>query len=262
VLDPSIQAHYDLGVEQPRLERDSTLEWVRSQELLERYLPRPPASILDVGGGPGVYAAWLAAKGYAVRLIDPVPRHVEEARALADHAFETKIGDARGLEAADATYDIVLLMGPLYHLVERTDRLVALREARRVVKPGGCIVAVGISRFASLLDGLRFDWLRDPDFRSIVDEDLRSGQHRNPRPKERPEWFTTAFLHRPEELVGEVAEAGLTVEAMLGIEGPGWLARREADQAELLDVARKVESEPSLLGASAHLMVIAKRLAT
>jgi 2-polyprenyl-3-methyl-5-hydroxy-6-metoxy-1,4-benzoquinol methylase len=118
VLDPSIKAHYDLGVEQPRLAEQSTLEWLRSQELLERYLPRPPATILDVGGGPGVYARWLAAKDYTVRLIDPVPLHVDEARALAAQPFEAEVGDARQLEAADASYDAVLLMGPLYHLVE------------------------------------------------------------------------------------------------------------------------------------------------
>jgi SAM-dependent methyltransferase len=262
VLDPSIQAHYDLGVEQPRLAHESTLEWVRSREVLERYLPPPPASVLDVGGGPGVYAAWLAGKGYAVRLIDPVPRHIDEARTLAAGSFEAAIGDARRLEAADASFDAVLLMGPLYHLVERADRIQALGEARRVAKPGGCVIAVGISRFASLLDGLRFDWLRDPDFRSIVEADLRSGQHRNPRPEERPEWFTTAFFHRPDELVAEVTESGLDVEAVLGIEGPGWLVRRDVQQAELVEVARAVEQEPSLLGASAHLMLIARRLAT
>ena len=268
VLDPAIQAHYDMGVERPRLARDSNLEWVRTRELLERYLPAPPASVLDVGGGPGVYAGWLAEKGHTLRLIDPVPRHVAEARALAqaqpEHPFEVAAGDARSLDAPDAAFDAVLLMGPLYHLVERSDRLIALREAARVVRPGGPVIAVGISRFASLLDGLRFGWLTDPLFRAMVDQDLQTGQHRNPRPEQRPEWFTTAYFHDPEGLAEEVAAAGLDVEAVLGVEGPGWMIWRErwddvAQRSALMDAARAVEREPAIQAASAHLMVIARR---
>src|SRR5262249_32260274 len=154
-LDPSIEAHYELDVERPRLARDSKLEWVRTQELLARYLPAPPATILDVGGGPGVYAGWLADRGYAVRLVDPVARHVAEpedlSRSQPRRPFAAALGDARRLDEPDAAYDAVLLMGPLYHLVERPERLLAAREARRVVRPGGVVVAVGISRFASLL---------------------------------------------------------------------------------------------------------------
>jgi SAM-dependent methyltransferase len=209
----------------------------------------------------------LAEKGYAVRLIDPVARHVAEAEAMS-HAqpqrpFEAALGDARRLEEPNAAYDAVLLMGPLYHLVERSDRLLALREARRVVRPGGCVVAVGISRFASLLDGLRSGWLGDPVFSAIAEQDLKTGQHRNPDPDRRPEWFTTAYLHRPDELAEEAAAAGLLVEDVFGIEGPGWLIWRERwhdlqQRAQLLHTARAVEREPAVLGASAHLMVIAR----
>jgi ubiquinone/menaquinone biosynthesis C-methylase UbiE len=268
VLDPAIQAHYELGLEQPRLARESTLEWVRTQELLHRYLPAAPASILDVGGGPGVYASWLAEQGHTVHLIDPVERHVAEARAAAaaqvEHAFTAALGDARSLDAPDAAYDAVLLMGPLYHLVTRSDRMQALGEAQRVVRPGGRVIAVGISRFASLLDGLRNGWLVDPAFRAMVEQDLSTGLHRNPEPNCRPEWFTTAYFHRPDELVDEIAAAGLQVDDLLGIEGPGWLIWHErwadpTQRSALLDAARAVEREPGLLGASGHLMAIAHR---
>jgi ubiquinone/menaquinone biosynthesis C-methylase UbiE len=203
-----------------------------------------------------------------VRLVDPVPRHVAEAQTLAqaqpEHPFATAVGDARQLDEPDQTYDAVLLMGPLYHLVERSERLVALREARRVVRPGGRVLAVGISRFASLLDGLRAGWLGDPVFRAVVEQDLRTGQHHNPEPERRPEWFTTAYFHRPDELAEEVTAAGLAVDTVLGIEGPGWLIGREGgddpeQRAVLAEAARAVEQEPSLLGASAHLMAVARR---
>jgi hypothetical protein len=92
----------------------------------------------------------------------------------------------------------------------------------------------------------------------MAEQDVATGQHRNPAPEEHPEWFTTAYLHEPSELREEVAEAGLEVEGVVAIEGPGWLMR-EAPLAVAQDVARLVEREPSLLGASAHLMAIARR---
>jgi len=261
-----IRAYYDLGEEEQRLfAGGDTIELVRTRELLLRYLPSPPATVLDVGGGAGVHATWLAQRGYHVHLVDSVPLHVEQALTAAvaqpEAPFTAAIGDARRLAEADASTDAVLLLGPLYHLTEREDRLTALREARRVLRPGGHLLAAAISRFASLLDGLRAGWLDDPSFARIVAEDLRDGQHRNP--ERRPAWFTTAFFHHPDELAAEVRDAGLPLEALVGIEGPGWLldagradgTRREA----ILIAARAVEREPTLLGVSVHLLAVARR---
>ncbi len=261
-----MRAYYDRGEEQQRLVGNGeALELVRTRELLLRYLPPAPATVLDVGGAAGVYAVWLAQLGYRVHLVDPMPLHVEQARAAAaaqpDAPFTAAVGDARRLAETDGSVDAVLLLGPLYHLTEREDRLVALREAGRVVRSGGPVLAAGISRFASLLDGLRFARLGDPAFARIVEQDLRDGQHRNPDGI--PGWFTTAFFHHPDELAAEFQEAGLTLEAMLGIEGPGWLldgawldpTRRES----VLFAARMVEREPSLLGLSAHLFAVGRR---
>lgn len=73
--------HYETIEEARRLERiNSQIERVRTQELLQRYLPPPPAVILDVGGAAGAYAFWLAEMGYVVHLIDAVPHHIEQAR--------------------------------------------------------------------------------------------------------------------------------------------------------------------------------------
>jgi ubiquinone/menaquinone biosynthesis C-methylase UbiE len=79
-------------------------------ELLARYLPAPPARILDVGGGTGVHAIWLAERGYEVHLIDPVPLHVERARVY--NRFTVAEGDARDLAQPDCSADVVLLLGP------------------------------------------------------------------------------------------------------------------------------------------------------
>jgi len=267
-MEREILDHYEAGIEAPRLlNHAGVLERARSMDVLSRHLPPPPARVLDVGGGPGVYSVWLASRGYDMGLVEPVPLHIEQARiaaATAGVAIDAGIGDARRLEEADASVDAVLLMGPLYHLTERADRIAALMEARRVLRPGGVLAAVGISRFASLLDGLSRRLIDDPRFRELLARDLADGQHRNPT--DRLDYFTTAFFHRPEDLQSEAAEAGFPDAKVVAIEGPAWLlpdiAERAADAAHwalLMDLLRRIEAEPALLAASAHLMMIARR---
>ncbi len=258
-MDPEILGYYEQGDERERLGTGSfRIEFERTKELLERFLPPAPARVLDVGGGPGAYAAWLAERGYEVHLVDPVPAHVEQASEVG--TFVATLGDARELVAADASVDAVLLLGPLYHLVDRADRVRTLTEARRVARPGGVVLAAAISRFASILDGLRSGMLRDPRFRPIVEEDLRSGQHRN-RTDEQT-FFTTAYFHRPEDLAAEIGDAGLELHAVLGVEGPGWLLEERWDdpeaRAEILEVARVLEAESWILGTSSHLLAVAR----
>lgn len=270
MIEREIQAYYDKGQERERLiGGDGTLELVRTRELLERYLPLPPADVLDVGGGPGAYASWLARAGYRVHLIDPVPLHITQAAEVAagqsEQPFTAAVGDARRLAAGDATFDAVLLMGPLYHLTERAERLVALAEARRVLRPGGIAFVVAISRFASLLDGLQQGVLDDPVVSAVIERDLRDGQHRNLDTDRYPGWFTTAYFHHPDELAAEVTESGFTLEQLLGIEGPGGFVgdgwRDPEQRPAILHAARAVEREPSLLGMNAHLLAVARKIA-
>lgn len=134
-----------------------TLDLVRTQELRQRFLPPPPADVLDVGGGPGVYAAWLEQAGCRAHLVDPLPLHIEQATEAAaaqpNHPFTAAVGEARRLDEPDASFDAALLLGPLSHLTERSERIAALAEARRIVRPGGIALGMAIFRFASLLDG-------------------------------------------------------------------------------------------------------------
>jgi ubiquinone/menaquinone biosynthesis C-methylase UbiE len=245
------------------------LEQARTRELILRHLPPAPATVIDAGGGAGVYACWLAALGYDVHLLDPVPKHVEQARAASaqqpDHPLASaEVGDARHLPHADGSSDAVLLLGPLYHLVEREDRLACLREARRVLRPGGLVWGAGISHFASLLDSLTHGFFDDPGFAPIVERDLEHGQHRNPSAN--PLYFTDAYFHRPGEMSRELLAVGFEVMGIIAIEGPGWLAHdfdrlwNDPMQRErLLAVVRKVEREPSILGATSHIMAIGRK---
>jgi ubiquinone/menaquinone biosynthesis C-methylase UbiE len=268
VIDDDIQRYYERGRERERLTRDGgTLELIRTQELLQRYLPPPPADVLDVGGGPGVYAAWLALAGYRVHHIDPVPRHVAQAVAAAAtqpaHPFTAAVGDARRLDEPDASCDAALLFGPLYHLTQRVERLAALAEARRVLRPGGLALVVAISRFGSLLDGVRQGYLGDPEAAQVIEETLRSGQHWNPGLEHFPNWFTTAYFHLPAELAAEATESGFTLEALVGIEGPGGFVGNGWDdpprRPPIIRAARLVEHEASLLGVSPHLLAVARK---
>ena len=266
MVDESIAAHYELGFERDRLFHggEPRLELTRTLELLDRFLPSSPARLIDVGGGPGAYAAIWARRGYDVHLYDLLGLHVQQAQEAADaqpeHRFTAQVADARSIPEPDASADVVVLLGPLYHLAEQAQRSAVLLEARRMLKPGGVVAAVGISRHAALLDGLWQGWLGDPLFRAIAERDLVDGQHRNPDPVRYPQWFTTAYFHRPEELADEVTSAGFDAVSLLGIEGPGWLMQEhwsDPDRREqMLLAARAVESEPSLSGLSSHMLAV------
>lgn len=262
-------AHYESGVEADRLSTWGQLEFMRTMEILRRYLPNPPAKVGDIGGGPGAYAWPLAGEGYTVHLLDPMSLHIEQAQesspAFGDAELASaEVGDARQLPWGDETMDIVLLLGPLYHLTESEDRLEALSEARRVLRSGGLLIAAAISRFASTYDGLARGFAAEREFRAIVERDVREGQHRNPR--RHPDWFTTAFFHDPDELEDEVRQGGFHLGALLAVEGPaGWLGNLDwwladdARQGILMETIKRVESERSLLGASPHLLAIAHK---
>jgi SAM-dependent methyltransferase len=267
---PEIARHYDSGYEADRLGLGAgKIERERSRELIKRFLPPPPATILDIGGGPGAYACWLARCGYCVHLIDIVKLHVDlalKASAAQPDAplAGAAVGDARSLNWPDASVDGVVLFGPMYHLTDRRGRLRALREAGRVMRKGGVLLAAGISRYASVLDGLRSGFLVDPVFAEIVERDLKDGQHRNPTG--RPEYFTDTFFHHPDELEAEVIEAGFQSAGVYGVEGPCWLLHDFDEwwndherQARLLHIAGVLEREPSLMGLSAHLIAVGRK---
>jgi SAM-dependent methyltransferase len=268
-LPDEIRRHYEDDIDEADriTEGIGQLELVRTQEIVRRHLPaESPLSVLDVGGGAGVHARWLADDGHRVHLIEPIPRHVEQARRIVSTrgTVTAELGSALDLPVGSEAFDAVLVLGPLYHLTDESQRISALSEARRVARPGAPIFVAGISRFASLFDGLGREFLFDPAFRSIVDQDLADGQHRNP--EDRPHWFTTAYFHCPDELVDEATRAGLDVVELVGIEGlAGWLPHLTgrwsdpADRETILFSARAVETEPALRGLSAHLLLVARR---
>jgi len=258
----AIVGFYTSYDEAARLGRDiGPPELAHTQELYRRCLPEPPAVVCDVGGGTGPYAFWLAREGYTVDLVDIVPRHVQQAQAHQDTLGAGRlrslcVGDARRLDFPNGHADAVLLNGPLYHLVALDDRLAALGEARRVLRPGGILLAVAISRYAGAIAGLVTARVWDPVFLERCRSEITTGVRHIPvdaRAQQPDRAIDTAYFHQPDELAREARSAGFDVVDLLGILGLSWMVPdleasfRDPDRRErILELARLFEREPAL----------------
>lgn len=267
-ITPEVLAFYAHGAEQGRLNDPRRhIEYLRTRDILARHLP-PAGTVADVGGGPGAYAFQLAGDGYRVHLVDPVPLHLEQAATTSARAepplASISRGDARQVPLDSASCDAVLLLGPLYHLTNAADRGRAWGEAYRVLVPGGVVAAAATSRYYTTWEYLAKNLYDDPAVEAILARHLRDGQHRNPTGDRR--LFTTGYFHNPNDLAAEATTAGLLPHALLAVEGAAKLLPDLADRLRdphrrdlLLRAIRRVEAEPSLLGMSEHVLLIAHK---
>lgn len=257
VVEDIIHSYTHNYDESKRLSSDiGPLEAFRTRELLRRFLPTTPAVVCDVGGATGPYAFWLASLGYTVHLLDLVPLHIEKARAMADDPTSPRLasiqlGDARQLPFDEASADAVILHGPLYHLPDLEDRMACLLETKRVLRPGGMLLAFGITRYAGLIYAITKGLIFDHDYRAMIAHEVQTGRRR--RSATDQGCFKSAYFHLPTEMEQEARAAGLEVEHTWGILGPSWQvpdleeswndpARREV----ILEMARLTEHEPLL----------------
>ncbi len=241
------------------------LEDLRMRELLERFLPSPPAQVADIGGGTGVHASWLQRRGYTVELLDPIERHVDQAITSGVPAL---VGDARHLPWRSETFDVALLAGPLYHLPQAPDRRLALRESVRVLRPGGMLVAIAINRAANLIGATIANTLlaRMPVVSEILERGHSPGNDRLP----------DGYYHTLTQLRSELAGVGLTSIVVRGLTRPGsWLGvliNAHYGESELpatvaepdplqtaLASARLADRSPELAVASSVLFAVAKK---
>lgn len=245
-----------------RMERHPT-EFGVTMRLLSEHLPPPPARILDCGGGPGRYAIELARKGYEVTLFDLSDGNLRLAEAKAGAAGVALAGIEQGT-ALDLGrfpaegFDAVLLMGPLYHLLELNQRQRAVAEAKHVLRSGGKLMAAFISRYAAHIDAAINDplWVvRDPD---QAEEVLTTGRL---LPREEEPKFISYFAH-PDEVESLFWEQGLEVQGIWGVEGLVGRAETSVNALEAeafdrwLSINYGVSSDASLRGACEHMLVI------
>ncbi len=246
-----------------RLDRHRT-EFAVTLRALHDHLPPAPAEVIDIGGGPGRYAIALAGRGYQVTLVDLVQANLTVAEAKARDAGVTLSGTLRAnaLDLAavpGARFDAALIMGPLYHLLLEAERLQAVREAARVLKPGGVLAAAFVTRFAPFRDSAQGypEWLpQNPDYAERL---LATGVH-----DDAAKWASAHFAH-PDEIVPLMERAGLRTVELLGCEGvvAGHEQKINALTGEAwerwVDFNYRVGHDPSLRGAADHLLYIGRK---
>jgi ubiquinone/menaquinone biosynthesis C-methylase UbiE len=264
--DPVLEFYEKYENENDRINR-SSLEFIRTKEIISRFIPENPIKIIDLCGASGHYSYWLAKKGHEVHLRDLSQRHIDEAKNN-EKIYNVSLasidrGDARSIKCENEAFDMVLLMGALYHLQEREDRLQCLKEVYRILKEGGIAVFAYICRHASMLDGFKRGFINDPLFQKIMDTDIRTGRHNNPENKEN--YFTNAYFHTTEDIYSELLQANFCNILLYAVEGFGGLIENEEylkdneKLKKLLHYIRLTEQNMEMIGISDHKLVICKK---
>jgi ubiquinone/menaquinone biosynthesis C-methylase UbiE len=267
-LPEEIYDHYREINEDGRLDRvKGILEFERSKQIIKRYLNNDKMKILDIGGATGKYSYWLANLGHEVTLIDPMPNLIEIAKKNPKSSILNAIdvGDVRNLKAKEGSYDLIICFGPFYHLTDLEQRKNAFSELFRTLKSDGILLSAGISKYVSFVQSGLFDGMIEVDeFKTIIEQDLIDGQHRNI--VDNTSYFTTSIFMEPKQLTVETQNAGFTEVECMAVEGPGWLHKNLSDVVnnqnklrELMTFIEKIEKVESIMGISTHFIVKGKK---
>jgi ubiquinone/menaquinone biosynthesis C-methylase UbiE len=242
------------------------IEFIRSKEIISRYLPSTPIKIVDLCGASGHYAYWLAKMGHEVHLMDLSEKHIEETVSNKEkynvELSSIRQGDARKTEYKNGTFDMVLLMGALYHLHEKEDRIKCIKETHRILKKGGIAVFSYISRYASILDGFTKDLINDPLYLEIMEKDYFTGIHKNVG---ETKYFTNAYFHTTKEIYDELLYLNYKDIVVYAVEGFSTLLNGKKylnDERKLnilLKYLKLFEQDSEMLGISHHRLAICKK---
>lgn len=268
--EQAVQRFYDRNSAQEwaRLNRHP-VEFALTQKFILAHAPAAPAAVLDLGGGPGRYALWLAALGYSVTLLDLSKSNLEVAAEQAAesgyHLDATIHGTATRLDkVVDEQFDVVLLLGPLYHLREREDRVRAIEEAKRVLKSGGILFAAFLNRYGLVRYLARYEPETILVNQDLIHSVLTCGDPRSDR-------YATSFSNfsywsEPGEIEPLMSECGFDGVEMMSAEGA--LAFIE-EKVQALDPQKrqawielnyKISTDPELRGSSIHLVYAGRPL--
>ena len=260
-----IRNYYNNDVETEWLRIDGRPEFLITCRFLDRYI-KPGDRVLDIGGGPGRYALRLAERGCDVTLMDLSPGNIRFAKAKAEeqnltlHAVE---GDARTADAfVGGSFDHILLMGPLYHLLDEADRIQAVQACLRLLAPSGLLYA----SFINLYSGLLYAMKSEPEcvvdqsrnsvayLQSVLDNQSMAG-----------ELFTHAFFIKPTDILPFMERFPLETLHLFGQESIITLCEHNifAQSREVidawLDLSEKLAEREELLSFAEHLMYIGRK---
>ena len=268
LISRNIEVFYNKASEETRLDKGMGIfEFERIKTLIEKYIPSSSSKIIDIGGGTGKYSEWLAKKGHQVHLIEPVPKHIKLAQMRANkvkNKFSVQLGESRKLEFKNNFADLIILHGPLYHLQKKEDRDLTIREAKRVLKNNGIILAFAINYTASTLVGLLNGLIHKNSFFEMCKEELTSGIH-NP-PDDFPWLLAEAYYHKPKQLKDEFINQELTHLNTYAVEGMAWLDKdyfanmlNSKKKKTLLELIKITENDSYLLPFSPHMMIAVQK---
>jgi len=252
-----------------RLDRHRT-ELAVTMRAFREFMPPPPAKVLDLGGGPGRYAVALTKQGYAVTLVDLSKGCLDFARQKAAEAG-VQIADYVHANATDlsrfesATYDVVLLMGPMYHLLTEAERQTALYEARRVLRPGGTVFAAFITRYTPTRAAAKLDPMTILEEARWLEETLSTGIF---RPLvERPAFarFTEAYVAHPSEVRPFMEDGGFESLDLIACEGVVSLIEQRVNELQgepwqaWVELNYRLGKDPTVHGAAEHLLYVGRK---
>ena len=268
LISSELENFYNKASEETRLEKGMGIfEFQRIKALIKKHIFKPNCTIIDVGGGTGKYSEWLAKEAHSVHLIEPVEKHIQLAQKRANklkNKFSVTIGEARNLPFKEATADIVILHGPLYHLQKREDRISAIKEAKRVLKKGGIVLAFAINATASTVVGLMNGMIHANSFFEMCKQELTSGIHNTP--KDFPFLLAEAYYHKPHDLKLEFSENDFKILNLFVVEGMIWLDNEyfenmlDKKKSKTLNALQELtENDEYLLPFSPHMMLAAQK---
>lgn len=279
-IDATVLAGYNAGTERNRLrEGIGLIEFERTKEILLEKLPPPPAVIYDIGGAYGEYAWWLALRGYEVHLFDLSETNIAMSAELAVEYPGTRLAsatvcDARAIPRPEDSADAVLLMGPLYSITEYGERILAIRESRRLLKPGGLLFSAALTPYSVLVSRLavyhendtpKRRELDDPAVMAIIERALEDGCYINPE-KKIANGIGSSHLHTAKALREELLAGGFGMTTVHGVMGGAWLAPNihelmlnESTRRTLMKTVRLLDTHEEIIGLSGHLLAVSRK---
>ncbi|BDW93859.1 class I SAM-dependent methyltransferase [Muricauda ruestringensis] len=268
LINRNIELFYNKASEETRLNKGmGVFEFERVKCLIEQFITEPALKIIDVGGGTGKYSEWLARKGHEVHLVEPVEKHLKLAQNRArkiKNKYSVHQGESRNLKFQNNYADLIILHGPLYHLQKKEDRVLTIKEAKRVVKNKGIILGFAINYTASTLVGLLNGLIHNKFFFEMCKEELTTGIH-NP-PENFPWLLAEAYYHNPAELKEEFLDQELEYLNTYAVEGMAWLDKdffsnitNNKRKTNLLELINVTQNDSYLLPFSPHMMIAAQK---